>query len=476
MSEKYHFEELDGETREYLLLARDKKGKGLPGIYSGETTYLPLVGLIVGVVVMIATLILTFPPTDQPVREAMLQTAGFMLGGWMVVAALRVWASGKSGKYAGHFVYTDPDYLYEANGTTIEVTDLYDLREAKAVQNFNEGKYQNTAITLKVGKERKTFQVHDEERGRRMTVYLNAVSYMRDGGEDGRDDELRKLAPEVMGSVAKQVARTGEFPRNLTADDLEVNRVPHPKREGRPSTGLLPMAVTLVIGVLVFVAFWAVNRPLRDEAVFARVKSLNAKDQPPALRLYLANPAFTGHRAEAQKMLDGYYDRSVQNNIQGSDPQMKQGMTDVISALKTKPQPVVSLITVEVVAPPGQELASQSREESVRKALADKWGSTIGDELVVFAAPEDPEKPGQVDKSAKGMIDVRWKYAPDGQVEYVVEFRISPDEQPTVTKKGTMANAGDPNQTADKMMNQILQETIGQVRDRPIIIVPAGDF
>src|SRR5262245_19360506 len=292
MSEKFHFEELDGETREYLLVARDKKGKGMPGIYSGESTYLPLVGLIVGLAVMITTLLLTFPSTEQPTREAMLQTAGLMLGGWMVVAAIRVWASGKSGKYAGHFVYTDADYLYEANGSVVEITDLYDLREARAVQNFNEGNYQNTSITLKVGKERKTFQVNDEERGRRMTVFLNAVSYMRDGGEDGRDEELRKLSPEVMGSVAKQVARTGEFPSRLAADDLEVSRVPHPKREGRRSTGILAIAVLLVVGALVFITFRTINAPLRDAAIFARIKGLPAKEQPPELRLYLANPDF----------------------------------------------------------------------------------------------------------------------------------------------------------------------------------------
>jgi hypothetical protein len=445
-------------------------------MYSGESTYLPLVGLIVGFVVMVTTLILTFPPTEQPTREAMLQTAGLMLGGWMVVAALRVWVSGKSGKYAGHFVYTDADYLYEANGSVVEITDLYDLREARAVQNFNEGNYQNTAITLKVGKERKTFQVHDEERGRRMTVFLNAVSYMRDGGEDGRDEELRKLSPEVMGSVAKQVARTGEFPSRLGADDLEVTRVPRPKREGRRSTGILAIAVLLVVGALVFITFRAINGPLRDAAVFARVKGLPAKDQPPALRLYLANADFKANRREAQQMLDTYYDRAVQNNVQGTDPQMQKGLADVILALKTKAQPVVSLITSEDQAPPGQELASQSREESVRKTLADKWGSTIGDELVVFAAPEDPDKPGAVDKASKGMVDLRWKFTPEGHIEYRIEFRTSPDEAPVGEKTGTVQSAGDPTQTADKLATQILAETLGQVRERPQVIIPAGDF
>src|SRR5262249_9932113 len=260
-------------------------------------------------------------------------------------------------------------------------------------------------------------------------------------------------------------------------DDLEVSRVPHPKREGRRSTGILAIAVLLVVGALVFITFRTINAPLRDAAIFARIKGLPAKEQPPELRLYLANPDFKANRAEAQRMLDAYYDRAVQNNVQGNDPQMQKGLADVLLALKTKPQPVVSMIVSEEQAPPGQELASSSREESVRKKLADKWGYTIGDELVVFASPEDPDKPGAVDKASKGMVDLRWKFTPEGHIEYRIEFRTSPDDAPAAEKTGTLQNAGGPDQTADKLADQILAETLGNVRDRPAIIVPpAGDF
>src|SRR5262249_47758153 len=106
-----------------------------------------------------------------------------------------------------------------------------------------------------------------------------------------------------------------------------------------------------------------------------------------------------------------------------------------------------------------------------------KWGYNIGDELVVFAAPEDPDRPGAVDKTVKGMIDLRWKYTPEGHIEFRIEFRISPDDAPVADKTGTVQNAGGPDQTADKMVNLILAETLGNVRDRPAIVVPPpGDF
>src|SRR5688500_2208469 len=107
MTETYQFEELDGETRDYLSLAKERNGKGMPGIFVGKSSYWPVIGLILGFVILVATVLFTFPPTAPPMKEAMLQTAGFLLGGWMIVAALRVWSSAR--KYAGHFIYADAD-------------------------------------------------------------------------------------------------------------------------------------------------------------------------------------------------------------------------------------------------------------------------------------------------------------------------------------------------------------------------------
>lgn len=473
--ETYQFEELDGETREYLLYARDKAGKGSPGVFASQPNYLPVIGVVVGFAVMVATLFLTFPPTSHPVREAMLQTAGFLLGGWMVLAALRVWAGARSGSYAGHFVYADPENLYEAKGGTVEVTDLYELTDAKAIANFNEGKYQNTDVTLKIGKKRKTVQVSDEERGRRLTVFLNTVSYMRDGGENGSDDELRTLSPEAMGAVAKQVARTGEFPRRLSdAEEADLVRVAQPKREGRRSTGLLPMLVTVVVAGLMFVGFRAINAPLRDHAIFNQIRSLPAKEQPVALRLYLTNPDFTRHRDEAQQLLEGHYDGGVAANVNGTDPQLKEALAEVILALKSKPQAVVSLVAVEEVAPPGQGDSSGQREKAVQEKLADKWGATIGDELVVFAALADPDNPDRMDRTAKGMIDLRWKFTDKGEIQYTIEFRKSPDEDPIASRIGTIPAGTPPDQMVQAMADKLLDQTVHRIgmRDAP----PPEDF
>jgi len=469
MSKTYQFEELDQETRDYLQLAKEKQGKGVPGIFAPRSNSWPIIGMLGGFGIMVVTLLITFPPTDPPVKEAMLQTAGFVMGGWMVIAAFRVWTSSK---HAGHFVYADAENLYEAKGSVIEVTDLVDLRHAKATQGV--GNNNQTDIAIKVGNERHIFQVKDEERGRRMAVFLNAVSYMRDGGEDGKDKELQRLSPEAMGAVAKSVAKTGEFPKNVReAEEAEVARVPQPRKEGRASTGLLAIFATFVVGAGLFFAFKAINAPLRDDAIFERVKSINGKAQAPALRLYLGHAEFKKHRDEAQKMLDAHYDREVQTTVNGTDPDMKRGTAEVLLALKSKPWGVVTFIAAEATSPEGMAVSAAQREKTVQTQLADKWGSTIGDELVVFASPADPEKPNDPDKKAKGMIDLRWRFAPGGSIEYTIEFRKSPDEKPVVTKTFTVPAADgeqgiqQADRTVQAMIDQVLNTTVGITRIRP---------
>jgi hypothetical protein len=475
MTDKYRLEELDHETREYLRLAREQDGRGLPGFYLGQTDVGPVAGIIAGFVIIVITVLITFPPTDQPAKEAMLQTAGFLLGGWLILAAFRVWAAGKSGRYAGHFVYADPNFLYDANGSTLQVTELADLREAKAVPNFNDGKYKNTAINLKLKGERRTVTVDDEDCGRRLAIFLNAVAYIRDGGEDGKDETLRKLSPEAMGAVAKIVAMTGEFPADPTrAEEGNAIRVPEPRREGRPSSGLLGMGLIALIGTGMFLGFLAMDYPVRDETVFAQIEALPPNEQPPALRLYLSNDKFTAHRDEAKWLLDERYQAGVAANINGTNPEMKRGLAEVVLALKDKPTGALSLRTVEEVSPNGLQGGANSRQKSVGEKLADKWGITIGDEFVVFAMLDDPQLPAN--------IDLRWKFTDAGAISYTITFRKSPDEEPIVTATGTVAAVPDPGRavetmcerTVNVMCDQVLSGSVGTTKVRPVL--PPEDF
>ena len=467
MSEKYRFEQLDRETRDYLISARDQLGKGTPGIFVGKSDYLPLVGMLLGFFILILTVLITFPPTDPPVKEAMLQTAGLVLGGWLILAALRVWMSGKSGGYAGHFVYADPEFLYVARGFAIEVTDLAELREAKATHNYNEGKYQNTSIRLDLGQTRKAFDVPDEERGRRLTIYLNAVAYMRDGGEDGHNETLRNLPPETMGAVAKKAAITGEFPKDPErVDEGHGIRVARPQRVRRASTGILGLLLIGLLGTGIFVGLMTVNYPFRDEAVYGRIQSLPDKEKPPHLRLYLANDHFTAHRDEAKQELARLYEAAVRDSIKGTDPDARRGLAEIVLGLKDKPVGALSLRTVEEAAPRGLEGGAASRQKMVADKLADKWGVTIGDAFVAFAVMEDPNLPTN--------IELRWRVHDNRVITYTLSFRHSPDEAPVLTTTGLVTPQPDLNKTVEALIQQVITATVGEPKLRPVL--PVDEF
>src|SRR5207237_1230977 len=98
MTQHFTTDSLDADTLAYLTRVSAAEGKRMPGIYNGQSSYWPIIGLILGFVILLVTALITLPPTEDPTKEAMLQTAGFLLGGWMVLAAFRVWSAISSGK------------------------------------------------------------------------------------------------------------------------------------------------------------------------------------------------------------------------------------------------------------------------------------------------------------------------------------------------------------------------------------------
>ena len=99
------------------------------------------------------------------------------------------------------------------------------------------------------------------------------------------------------------------------------------------------------------------------------------------------------------------------------------------------------------------------------------------------------DKPEQIDKKSRGMIDVRWKFDADGSVKCWLEFRTGPDEPATATREFTVppaepvrvgiAKPGVMEQakaTLDAMVLRILAKTVGSVGERPILPPVVDDF
>lgn len=479
ISKTLHVEELDDTTREYLLRVRESRGRGMPGIFVPKNYYLPAVGCFFGIAILIGTAILAWQVMEhEPLGVAMLETAGALLGGWMILAAIRVWLAGKSSSYAGHFVYSDAQTLYECKGAYVVVTDVHDVVEASSTQNFAQGKYQNTAIRVRTAYGSHSLTVANEDRAKLLLHFLNVVAWMR-AGDDG-PAEWKQLPAALVGGAAREHAWHGAFPRDLSAAtlDLDVSEVPIPRKEGRASSSLLWYLIIMGAGVGGVFAFRELNVSWRDEKIWNLVNDIPTPDDRAwVLRLYYLNDARnTKHRDAARQMLLGIYRDDVArirrnesvvvpgggpafpafnlpgNNQTKVEESQLDGLAEVLYALVDKPLPIVSVSVKEAGGFNGGDPAARAKKvrEQYTKAIVDG----VGDKLVMIA-----ESPPDV----LGNIHVSYEAAPARkQVVFKVEYRTTPDEAPVKTATTVITSTGDPASDLGETARQLGLRTAGR--------------
>ncbi|MBY0455896.1 MAG: hypothetical protein K2V38_01015 [Gemmataceae bacterium] len=421
MSTTFNFDELDDDTREYLTAVRDAEGDGAPGVFAPASDWLPGFGLIAGPIVIICTLVLTLTTWldivyNDPVGVALLQTAGFVVGGWLFFAKFRTGGRGN----AGTWVYVDPQNVYEAFREQVTVTPLDDLTDANgAAKHDDNGNYQNTTVNILLGKRAAlTFTLTNEVRAEHMVTFLNYLAWAR-----GRDGGARgDLKPEEIGALAKYVVRTGDEPKDADGNlDLErargqvnIDHVPEPAREGRSVPSVLPYAFIGLGAVACFVAMaFVVNPAVRDDAIYDLVTK-EPFVEPRFLRAYLVDGRNTRHRDQVKQRLARFYESPVAHAERNArDKQLGEAMAAVLGDLSKADQPVVSLRVVETKSAPGTAGAKGSRETAVRTQFADGvngafaaefWGqpitmppgmvateplTPIGHQLIAFVEPPE---------------------------------------------------------------------------------------
>ena len=378
MSTTFKFEELDETTHDYLVAVRDSGGLGSPGVFASTKDTLPGCGCIAGPIVVIATLLLTLVRDvgiiyDDPVGVALLQTAGLLVGGWLIAAGFR---GGKgTDKVAGTWVYVDPLFLYEAYREQITVTPVEEVVEANFTHNYNNGAYQNSVVSISMGGNRvTTVTFANEARAEQMVVYLNYLAWAR--GPDG--GERANLAPATLGGLAKYVAKNDHEPLdaesniNLNLIELDITQVPEgPAREGRAMPAVLPYVLLLLYGAACFFLMaFVVNPPLRDDAIFDAVMK-PPSIEPRFLRAYLVDSRNKLHREEVTKKLSQFYDQPIKHvKDNGKDEELREGMAKMLESLRTADQPVVSVRVIEVNTPAGTEGKKADRQDQLRTNFA----------------------------------------------------------------------------------------------------------
>jgi hypothetical protein len=421
------FEELDDETRAYLQEVRERRGNRTPGVYVGGGNAWPVVAFILGPIIMLVSLSESFLSTKDAWAVAMLQTAGVMLGGWMVVYAFRRWFASPR-RFVGFFTYFDPTHVYQAAGDTVTVTDVSDFSQVDVRHQYSSGTYSGSRVTFDLDGRRWVVPVKGEARADLIEDYYRSLVKL----EEHDDRKWRDLPAAELGGVAKYLATQEELPHDVTEVRLEVTGTPaEPKQASRAGSGLFRYVVILLISGLLFAGFWSVNDPVRDERAFEIAKGAGA----PGLRGYLLDSRNTRHRDEAQAALSKLYDAPI-NKVQTGvkDATERDGLLAILNALREAPQPVVSIDVQEKDTPKANEIGKDARMNQLRTDLADAIATHLGKELIGFVrAPEGvPAHVELIYKIAEQGQDHR---GPLYQVRWQLRLRADPADNPTEPKE-----------------------------------------
>jgi hypothetical protein len=406
------FEELDDQTREYLRAVRASHARGMPGVIFTRSNPWPAVALGCGPIVALVFVVLGFMSLKDAWATAMLQTAGVLLGGWLILYGVRRLLAKSSSKFAGFFTYFDPYAAYQAHAETVTVTDVTNATSVDAMGGKNSiagvrfADPSGAQLVMGLTPPQAVF-VED---------YYAAMDWITKRDEDGK-----KLSAAVLGGAAKEYALTEQLPRDYAQLNLEVEEIPAaPEKVRTAGPKVFWYLFWPLVGVGAYAFFAAVGSPVRDEAAFA-----SAGNTPQGLRSYLLDDRNTAHRDEALKKLAALYDSPVERvrTNPAAHRDLREATARLVDSLRGPEPPVV---TVRVTNAEGNNPKLAEFElRNLHEQIGDGLAQSIGTEYVRFltfdSAPgENPHLDVVVSvtpagTSAKVACDVTIRLKPDGE-------------------------------------------------------------
>lgn len=457
------FEELDPATREYLLGVRRANGRGAPGVYVALSDSKPVWAIIIGMVIIGVTLAFAFKSNKDAWAVAMLQTAGVLLGGWLVMFTIRRWMSTGGVKYPGRFLYFDPLNVYEVSGEAVRVTPLATVQGVEAAGS----KTAPRVIFDFQGERRLSVPVPTIRDASRIEDYYSALEVL----EKQRDGPWASVGPAEHGAAAVYAADEEELPRDMGDVDLDFEEVPaEPTRASRAGFGFLGLLMIPVAGLVLFAAFASMNGTIREKVAFDAAKEGGA----PGLRGFLLDERNKHYRTEATQLLSLQYEAPIARLSQIGNvkvPGLRRGMIQLVESLRTSESPAVSIRVVEV----GAEEGSATRIQRLKQDVADSLARSVGPELIAFAdAPAD--KPAHLEiKYERMSSDFQ-------QILLKATVTIRTDLSDKIAAEGTVGPIGPFDKAAtggdvNPLRNEILLELAGAFVPAPPPPPPdSGDF
>lgn len=447
------YAQLDDDTKAYLRAVRNGNGVGSPGVFHPMSSGMPVVAFLAGLAVIPLFVWAGYSSNKPAWANAMIQTAGVVLGGWMILYAIRRWTA-SADKYAGQFYYFDPLHVFVGQGEQLQYAHIREEMSAEPVGSSG----------LRFEDEVSAFQLNLPNRA----IALYAANYYDALGHLSEDEEGRwsKLNSAELGAVAKYMVRNERPPASLDDVDLNIEDIPdevRPRRGG--GFGPLRYLLILAIGAGVFFAFNSTNGPIQDEANFAAAKD----GGPTKLRDYLLNPDNTKHRDEAEKLLAQKYDAPIAKvKAEGTDPQIRDGFAELLDTLRGPETPAVSVSVADT-----NPVAMASWAESLRTRFADGIGTAVGKEFIVFVKAPDG-KPG--------LIDLKYSTADENVVKWTLELRRKPDDAtPYLSIPRTINIAGgNPNgilfSPSEAVYQDVMKRLVGTAPAAPPPLPPDEDW
>ncbi len=419
MSESFDYAALNPEAKKYLGDVRRVAGRGAPGVFKAVSDNRPIWAVLVGIVVLPLFLWIGYTSSKAPWAMAMLQTAGVLLGGWLMWFGVRRWLASTDG-FAGYFYYFDSEHAFLGEGETLRVFQIPP----------SAGVVPHGANSVLVTTEMDEFAVPVPNRvfAEQVADFYHALAWVR----DRQDGPFVGLESDEAGAVAKYMAEEDEAPANVTEADLRIDTMTdRVTQKGRSKSGIVGILAWVGLSAAAYALFLSTDGILQDNMAFAAAKGNIGKESQEkftgaqGLREYLLNERNTRNRDEAQALLAKLYDApiaQVQKNP-GANPQLREGMIALLESLRGPETPAVSIAVVDIDSPTATNLS-----KGLRSRFADGIASAVGKDLIVFGeAPAD--KPA--------LMTIRYSRNPDGSKTWTAEIRIKPDDAVVYSATGT---------------------------------------
>jgi hypothetical protein len=410
-------------------------------VFEATGTARPLWALLVGLGVIPLALWIGYSTNKAAWAAALIQTAGVVLGGWLILFAIRRWGASKD-RYAGKFVYFDPEHVFVGQGE--------ELQYARLDPDIDVKPGGDTSVLLRT--EDGSFPVTVPNRALALFVsdYYDALAHLRDDRDAWWADE----EPAVLGAMARYMVVNERVPSNLSEVTLDVDDLPDEVRPARrrPSGWLRYLAV---LGAFagVFALFFFSNAPAHDAGAWAGAD----KTSPAALRHYINDPNSGGHQAEAKAELGKLYDAKIADaRTKGTDVDTREAFAQLLDTLRGPETPAVS-IGVSCTDPN----MPAEWPDKLRERLADGIGTAVGAEYIVFVRKPD-------DKPA--LMELTYSAVPEG-IAWTLAFRKTPDEPPYKTVRRVCPPFG--NTTIEPVYTSLMTGMLGNAP--PVIPPPPPD-